>query len=168
MINYGTNYSSNSFIMQAWPISYLLTPKDLILAYNVTATPLNGTTFILNVSTSNSCSISQFGVSILSVNSTSLLERSYNQYMDFTYVDTVGNTNPYVPKYSTMTDYNSQYIFRNSLMGIYGCYFPIGSTPVSNYWYFNISTSNTSFLSAIAIQERMRSCGATTPYYMYQ
>lgn len=113
MVNNAGNYSSN-VILQAWPISYYLTPKNLIVAYNVTATPFNSTTFILNVSTSSNCSISQFAVSILSVNSTFLLYQTYSQYMDISYLETIGNFTPYIPTSTSMTDYNTQYMYRNS------------------------------------------------------
>lgn len=148
--NVSNNFSS--LVLQAWPISYSLTPKNLIISYNVNASPFNSSSFVLNISTSESCSISAFGVSVLSVNSTFLLYRTYSQYIDISYLNTVGNSTPYSLVSSTLTDFNTQYIYRNSEMGIYGCYFPIGPTFTASFWYFNISTSNKSILSGVAIQ----------------
>lgn len=80
----------------------------------------------------------------------------------------MGTNQPINPVSSTITDFNTQYIYRNTISGLTSDNINFISSPLATYFYFNYTSSATSYFTGYAINIRARSCDTTNVYYFYE
>lgn len=86
-----------------------------------------------------------------------LLEYSYTQYLDLTFVSIIGSSE-IIPISTTISDFNTEYFYRNTLTGNTGTNIAISAL---TFFYYNFTSSPTSISSGYSLGERSRVCPGT-------
>lgn len=81
------------------------------------------------------------------VNRTTLLEYSYTQYLDLFYSPLTGNSD-IIATSDTITDFTTQYFFRNTLFGAIGNDISISSF---TFFHYNFTSSNGSTTPSVGM-----------------
>lgn len=160
---YTTNsVGASEVLLQVWILAYTFTPNGF-LNVNITSVQISTTNYNLTITVKNNLSLRSLAVTAIMVNKTVLLEYSYTQYLDIFAIPLTGNQN-IVATSNTITDFATQYFFRNTLFGAIGNDIPIGSFLL---FYYNVSSVTGSTTPSIGMNERSRVCSVAEPYYFY-
>jgi hypothetical protein len=109
-------------------------------------------------------SLIELGITAIMINSSMLLEYSYTQYLDLTFVSIIGGS-AIIPISTTISDFNTEYFYRNTLTGNTGTKIPISSM---TFFYYNVTSTPISISSGYSLGERSRVCPGTEPYFFYE
>ena len=82
------------------------------------------------------------------VNKTDLLEYTYTQYLDLFYTDLTGNVD-IVATSDTITDFTTQYFFRNTLFGSIGNDITLDTS--FTFFYYNASSFTNSTTPSVGM-----------------
>ncbi len=122
-INYPNNYilpngySSSNYALQAWILSYVFYSNSS-LSINLTSSIYSTTQFELNITVSDNFSIRELKITTVLIDRIKILEYSYSIYIDQIYNNQPGNFQMNQTNLTTITDFATQYFYRNTLSGL--------------------------------------------------
>ncbi len=97
-------------------------------------------------------------------NTTKVLEYSYSSYVDLSVVSMVGGGDLTVDT-TTITDFNTQYFYRNTLYGNTNTKIVVSAF---TFFYYNFTSDGSSVQHASMLGERSRVCPANNSFYFYE
>jgi hypothetical protein len=145
---------ASEVLLQVWIVGYTFTPNGFI-NINTSCVAISTTQYNLTVTVQQNMALESLAVTAIMVNKTTLLEYSYTQYLDTFYSPMTGNQDITATS-DTITDFATQYFFRNTLFGSVGNQITI--TPALTFFYYNISSLTNSITSSVGLSERSRVC----------